>query len=215
MKSVWTEHAGRLYHVLGIEASDPPQADVSKKIVIASMAMLVLIIFRAIFLMCIGEPIGSSILTMILNLSLPILGLMSIHDKGRLSLGIFIGLVLLHAIACMVSIGLVIKAVATGALQYEPSGRIRPFEMTSSLWVEVITIALYVIIYLGASYYAWKLFASRGKGDEGGLVIRSEHELTKVEIGEEKANLVEVSMDKDVSPVMRRKSVGGSNSPRE
>ena len=108
----------RLYLALRIDNLEEVRAGLSKKIVNTMMTLVVLIILRTIFLLFIEQPFGWTLFSLICNLFLCLFGLSTIRVKGKLLMVVFIGIMSLHAVACMIRIGIVVDTQNTKTFEY-------------------------------------------------------------------------------------------------
>ena len=165
MESIWTEHSGRRYHVLGIELTDPALIDRTKRVVQACIALLAILIVRGVLLLALGERVESTLLSLLFNLSIPAFGYLGARDGSSLLMCIFVGLMVLNAGNAIAVLVIISHAAITNAPQRLPSGLIQPFRMTPSIWVQVVLIGAWALMALIGAYHAYKLFAHLAKGD--------------------------------------------------
>ena len=165
MESIWTERAGQRYHVLGIELTDPTLIDRTKKVVHTCLALLVILLARAVILLAIGEPAGSTLLSLLFNLSIPAFGYLGARDGSSTLMCVFVALMALNAANAIAVLAIVSHAAITHAPQRLPSGEVRPFEMTNSVLIQVVLIAAWALMGLVGAYHSYKLFNHLAKGD--------------------------------------------------
>lgn len=165
MESIWTERAGQRYHVLGIELTDPNLIDRTKKVVHTCFALLAILLARAVILLAIGEPAGSTLLSLLFNLSIPAFGYLGARDGSSLLMCIFVALMALNAANAIAVLAVVSHAAITHAPQRLPSGDVRPFEITTAIMIQMVLIGAWALMALVGAYHSYKLFNHLAKGD--------------------------------------------------
>ena len=222
MESMWTEHSGQRYHVLGIELSDPALVDRTKRVVQACVALVAILIIRGVLLLAIGEPVGSTLVSLLFNFSIPAFGYVGARDGSSLLMCIFVGLMVLNAGNAIAVLVIISHAAITNAPQRLPSGVSQPFKMTASVWIQVVLIGAWALMALVGAYHAYKLFSHLSRGE---LTRRSEDMevgLPQMEIGSSgmepesfglpsgAGELHERDIDDEIHSPIRRKKVEGT-----
>jgi hypothetical protein len=220
MESIWTEHSGQRYHVLGIELTDPALIDRTKKVVHTCFALLAILLIRAIILLAIGEPAGSTLLSFLFNLSIPAFGYLGARDGSSLLMCIFVALMTLNAANAIAVLVIVAHAALTHAPQKLPSGLVQPFTMTTSVWIQVGLIAAWAVMALIGAYHSYKLFTHLAKGDFARRTDDSEAGLPPIEKPGQmepdsfglpgSSTLHERDVDEELNSPVRRKRSGGT-----
>lgn len=157
MDSLWTEYAGQRYHVLGIEFSDPTLIFRTKRVIQCCIGLLAVLIIRTVLLLAIGEPTGSTLFSLLFNISIPAFGYLGARDGSSTLMCIFVALMVLNAANALAVIAMIIYASSLGIPQRGADGIFRPFTMTTSVWIQAVLISIWAIMALMGAYHANKL----------------------------------------------------------
>jgi hypothetical protein len=165
MDSLFTEMSGQRYHVLGIQIVDPDLIFRTKRVIQCCLGLLVVLLVRTIVLLMMGESAATTILSILFNMSIPAFGYLGARDGNATLMCIFVALMTLNAANAIAILFMVAYASITGLPQKGADGTTHPFQMTTSIWIQVILILAWAIMALVASFHANKLFNKLAQGD--------------------------------------------------
>jgi hypothetical protein len=111
------------------------------------------------------EPIGTTILSLLFNLSIPAFGYLGARDGSATLMCIFVGLMMLNAANAVAVLAMVAYAVASGMPQRQADGTYEDFHMTATIWVQVILILGWAIMAIIAAYHSNKLCSKLSQGE--------------------------------------------------
>jgi len=227
MDSLWTEHRGQRYHVLGIELSSPDLAHRTKRVVQCCIGLFTVLVVRTVLLLLIGEALSATLLSLLFNISIPAFGYLGARDGNSTLMCIFVALMLLNAANAVAVLSMVAYAWMIGLPQRDASGQVHPFTLTVSVWIQVILISAWAFMALLAAYHANKLFKNLSDEDERAEAHRKDPEAglppMETKLGEIEPDsfglpsnfLHERDVDDELNSPTRRKRPGGSASNRE
>ena len=240
MESLWTEYGGERYHVLGIAITDPELVSRTKRVIRCCLGLLAVLIVRTVILLLIDEPIATTVLSLLFNLSIPAFGYLGARDGSSTLMGIFVALMVLNAANALAVLGMVAFAVITQLPQRGSDGSYHPFIMTTSIWLQVILILAWAVMAVVAAYHANKLLSKLSQGEAIAEVYNDDPEIglpeidNKLDTNEEQMASVAFGLpenerassrktnvlDEDFSPAMtssarHRASSVSSSSPHE
>ena len=178
MDALWTEYAGQRYHVLGIEFSDPTLIFRTKRVIQCCIGLLAVLIIRTILLLAIGEPVGSTLLSLLFNISIPAFGYLGARDGSSTLMCIFVALMVLNAANALAVIAMIIYAAQLNIPQRGADGAFHPFKMTASVWVQTVLISIWAIMALLGAFHANKLMNRLADED-----VAAGHRNTDAEVG--------------------------------
>ena len=178
MDSLWHDYRGETYHVLGLEIADPELIFRTRRVIQCCVGLLVVLVARTVGLLLIGESATTAVLSVLFSLSIPAFGYLGARDGSSTLMCIFVALMTLNAANAVAILGMVAYAVSAGVPQRAPDGSTRPFQMTTSVWVQVVLISAWAGMALIASYQVNKLFNKLAQGD----AIAAAHQ-TDTEVG--------------------------------
>ncbi len=158
MDSLWTEYEGERYHVLGIAITDPELVGRTKRVIRCCIGLLGVLIVRTIILLMINEPVGTTLLSLLFNVSIPAFGYLGARDGSSSLMCIFVALMILNAANAIAVLFMVGYACLTGLPQKRTDGTYQEFQMTPSMWIQVFLIFAWALMALIASFHANKLF---------------------------------------------------------
>lgn len=165
MDSLWTEYEGERYHVLGIAITDPELVGRTKRVIRCCIGLMGVLIIRTVILLMINEPVGTTLLSLLFNVSIPAFGYLGARDGSSSLMCIFVALMILNAANAIAVLFMVGYAVLTGLPQKRADGTFQAFEMTPSMWVQVFLIFAWALMALIAAYHANKLFNKLATGE--------------------------------------------------
>jgi hypothetical protein len=236
MDSLWTEYEGERYHVLGIAITDPELVSRTKRVIRCCLGLLVVLIVRTVILLLLDEPIATTALSLLFNLSIPAFGYLGARDGSSTLMCIFVALMFLNAANALAVLGMVAFAVIAQLPQRDSEGTYHPFIMTTSIWLQVILILAWAVMALVAAYHSNKLLSKLSQGEAIAEVYNDDPEIglpeidTKLDLSEGAAafGLPENErgtskkshvLDEDFSPAnmssSRRRSASPASSARE
>lgn len=165
MEGLFNDYAGQRYHVLGIQIVDPELIFRTRKVIRCCFGLLAVLIIRTVVLLLLGESVATTILSILFNLSIPAFGYLGARDGNASLMCIFVALMTLNAANALAVLFIVAYAAATGLPQRGQDGSVHPFEMTVSVWTQVILISAWAAMALIASFHSNKLFSKLAQGD--------------------------------------------------
>lgn len=177
MDDLWTEHRGQRYHVLGIELSDPGHVFLTKRVVHCCIGLMVVLGVRTILLLLIGDSLGTTLLSLIFNISIPAFGYLGARDGNSNLMCIFVALMLLNASNALAVLLMIGYAYIVGLPQEDSSGEVHPFRLTGTMWIQVLLILAWAFMALVAAYHANKLFKSLAEEEERAQAHRKDPEV--------------------------------------
>ena len=182
MNSLWTEYEGERYHVLGIAITDPDLVSRTKRVIRCCLGLVVVLIVRTVILLLLDEPIATTVLSLVFNLSMPAFGYLGARDASSTLMCIFVALMLLNATNALVVLGMVAFAVIARIPQRDSDGSYHPFIMTTSIWLQVLLILAWAIMALVAAYHSNKLLSKLSQGEAIAEVYNDDPEIGLPEI---------------------------------
>ena len=182
MDSLWTEYEGERYHVLGIAITDPELVSRTKRVIRCCLGLLVVLIVRTVILLLLDEPIATTVLSLLFNLSIPAFGYLGARDGSSTLMCIFVALMFLNAANALAVLGMVAFAVIAQLPQRDSDGSYHPFIMTTSIWLQVILILAWAIMALVAAYHSNKLLSKLSQGEAIAEVYNDDPEIGLPEI---------------------------------
>lgn len=224
MDSLWTEHRGQRYHVLGIELTDPGHVFQTKRVIHCCIGLMVVLAIRTFLLLIIGESLGATLLSLVFNISIPAFGYLGARDGNSSLMCVFVALMLLNAANALAILAMVAYASLTGLPQVDQSGEVHPFHLTVSMWIQVVLISAWAFMALVAAYHANNLFKSLSEEDQRAEAHRKDPEaglppmetqLEEIEadsFGLPAGALHESDIDDELNSPIRRKKQGSVSS---